>query len=76
MKASQTIAVSVSSFLVLGMMTLSTGLALAQSGGGEKSGSAPVWCPVRPLARQTIENAATIGASTDHNIRKQNCIGD
>lgn len=34
MKVSQTIAVSVSSFLFLGMMTLSTGLALAQSGGG------------------------------------------
>ena len=34
MKVSQTIAVSVSSVLFLGMMTLSTGLALAQSGGG------------------------------------------
>lgn len=34
MKVSQTIAVSVSSFLFLGMMTLSTGVALAQSGGG------------------------------------------
>ena len=32
MKVSQTIAVSVSSVLFLGMMTLSTGLALAQSG--------------------------------------------
>jgi hypothetical protein len=35
MKVSQTIAVSVSSILFLGMMTLSTGLALAQSGGGD-----------------------------------------
>jgi hypothetical protein len=35
MKVSQTIAVSASSILFLGMMTLSTGLALAQSGGGE-----------------------------------------
>jgi hypothetical protein len=34
MKVSQTIAVSVSSVLFLGMMTLSTGLALARSGGG------------------------------------------
>lgn len=34
MKVSQTIAVSVSSILFLGMMTLSTGVALAQSGGG------------------------------------------
>ena len=34
MKVSQTIAVSVSSVLFFGMMTLSTGLALAQSGGG------------------------------------------
>ena len=34
MKVAQTIAVSVSSFLFLGMMTLSTGVALAQSGGG------------------------------------------
>jgi hypothetical protein len=34
MKVSQTIAVSVSSVLFLGMMTLSTGIALAQSGGG------------------------------------------
>jgi hypothetical protein len=34
MKVSQTIAVSVNSVLFLGMMTLSTGLALAQSGGG------------------------------------------
>jgi hypothetical protein len=34
MKVSQTIAVSVSSVLFLGMMTLSAGIALAQSGGG------------------------------------------
>ena len=34
MKISQTIAVSVSSVLFLGMMTLSTGLALAKGGGG------------------------------------------
>jgi hypothetical protein len=34
MKVSQTIAVLVSSFLLLGMMTLSNELALAQSGGG------------------------------------------
>jgi hypothetical protein len=34
MKVSQTIAVSVSSILFLGMMTLSTGLALAKGGGG------------------------------------------
>ena len=34
MKVSQTIVVSVSSILFLGMMTLSTGVALAQSGGG------------------------------------------
>ena len=34
MKVSQTIAVSVSSVLFLGMMTLSTGLALARGGGG------------------------------------------
>jgi hypothetical protein len=34
MKVSQTIAVSVNSVLFLSMMTLSTGLALAQSGGG------------------------------------------
>lgn len=34
MKVSQTIAVSVSSVLFLGMMTLSTGLALAKGGGG------------------------------------------
>ena len=34
MKVSQTIAVSVSSILFLGMMTLSTGLALAQTSGG------------------------------------------
>lgn len=34
MKVAQTIAVSVSSILFLGMMTLSTGVALAQSGGG------------------------------------------
>jgi hypothetical protein len=34
MKVSQTIAVSVSSVLFLGMMTQSTGIALAQSGGG------------------------------------------
>jgi hypothetical protein len=33
MKVSQSIAVSVSSFLFLGMMTLSAGIALAQSGG-------------------------------------------
>lgn len=36
MKVSQTIAVSVSSVLFLGMVTLSTGLALAQSGGGNE----------------------------------------
>ena len=35
MKVSQTIAASVSSVIFLGMMTLSTGLALAQSSGGE-----------------------------------------
>lgn len=35
MKVSQTLAASVSSVLFLGMMTLSTGLALAQSSGGE-----------------------------------------
>jgi hypothetical protein len=34
MKVSQTIAVSVSSVVFLGMMTRSTGLALAQRGGG------------------------------------------
>lgn len=36
MKVAQTIAVSISSVLFLGMMTLSAGLALAQSGGGNE----------------------------------------
>lgn len=64
MKVSQTIAVSVSSVLFLGMMTLSAGLALAERGDDGGVQLKPSWYSAQPQAKPTIRSVATIGVST------------
>ena len=63
MKVSQTIAVSVSSVLFLGMMTRSNGLALAQRGGGGEVRLRAKMVSGAPQARQIIGSVVTVDGS-------------